>query len=175
MLAHWKGSYDNPRHNIKKQRHHFADKSLYSESYGFSSSHVQMWELVHKEEWKAKNWCFQIGEVLSNWRRLLRVPWTARRWNQSILKVINPEYSLEGLLLKLKLQYFTWADSLKKNLMLGKIEDKKRNYLPIQWIWIWANSRRQWRTEEHGMLQSMRSQRITHDLGTEQNQQSRVK
>ena len=60
-----------------------------------------------------------FGDVLSNWRRLLRVPWTAR-WNQSILKEINPEYSLEGLLLKLKLQYFSLADSLEKNLMLGK-------------------------------------------------------
>ena len=69
-------------------------------------------------------------------RTLLRVPWTARRSKQSTLKEINPEYSLEGLLLKLKLQYFSRADSLEKNLMLGKIEDKKRNYLPIQWIWI---------------------------------------
>ena len=67
-----------------------------------------------------------FGEVLSNWRRLLRVPWTARRWNLSILKEISPEYSLEGLLLKLKLQYFSLADSLEKNLMLGKIKDKKR-------------------------------------------------
>ena len=64
------------------------------------------------------------------WRRLLRVPWTARRSNQSILKEISPEYSLEGLMLKLKLQYFGHlmqrTDSLKKTLMLGKIEDRKR-------------------------------------------------
>ena len=106
-------------------RHHFADKSPYSQSYGFSSIHVQVWELGHKG-WAQKNVCFQIVVL----ERLWRVLWTARRWNQSILKEINPEYSLEGLMLKLKLQYLDhliWrADSLEKTLMLGKIEGKKR-------------------------------------------------
>ena len=72
---------------------------------------------------------FDAFELLC-WRRLLRVPWTARRSNQSILKVINPEYSLEGLMLKLKLQYFgnlmRRADSLEKTLMLGKTEGRRR-------------------------------------------------
>ena len=86
---------------IKKQRHHFAHKHLYSQNYGFSSSHVRMWELGHKEDWVLKNWYFELW----CWRRPLRVPWTARRSNQSILREINPEYSLEGLMLKLKLQY----------------------------------------------------------------------
>ena len=85
---------------IKKKRYHVADKDPYSQSYGFSSNHVQMWELDHKEGWAPKRLCFQIV----GWRRLLRVPWTSRRSNQSILKEINPEYSLEGLMLKLKLQ-----------------------------------------------------------------------
>ena len=71
-----------------------------------------------------------VAFELWNWRRLLRVPWTARRSNQSILKEINPEYSLEGLMLKLKLQYFGHlmrrADSLDKTLMLGKVEGRKR-------------------------------------------------
>ena len=58
MLDPWKKSYDKPRQRIKKQRHHFADKGLYSQSYGFSSSHVQMWQLDHKEGWVPKNWCF---------------------------------------------------------------------------------------------------------------------
>ena len=58
MLAPWKKSYDQPRQHIKKQRHHFASKSLYSQSYGVSTSHVQMWELDHKEGWLLKNWCF---------------------------------------------------------------------------------------------------------------------
>ena len=60
MLAHWKESYDKPRQCIKKQRHHFADKGPYSESYDFSNSHIWMWELDHKEGWVPKNWCFQI-------------------------------------------------------------------------------------------------------------------
>ena len=73
-----------------------------SQSYGFSNSHVCMWELDHKESWASNNWCFWMVE----WRRLLRVLWTTRRSNQSILKEISHEYSLEGLMLKLELQYF---------------------------------------------------------------------
>ena len=85
-----------------------------------------MWELNHKESWALKNWCF-CTVVL---RRLLRVLWTARRSNQSILKEINLEYSLEGLMLKLRLQYFGYLmrriDSLEKTLMLGKTEGRRR-------------------------------------------------
>ena len=113
-FAPWKKSYDQPRQHIKKQRHYFVNKGPSSQSYGLSSSHVQMWELDYKESWGPKNWCFE----LCCWRRLLRIPWTARRSNQSILKEISPEYSLEGLMLKLKLQYFghlMWrADSWKR-------------------------------------------------------------
>ena len=91
---------------IKKHKHHFANKGPCSQSYGFSSSHVWIWELDHKESWKTKIDAFELW----CWRRLLRVPWTAWRPNQSILKEINPEYSLEGLVLKLKLQYLgTWC------------------------------------------------------------------
>ena len=85
-----------------------------------------MWELDYKGSWALKNWCFELW----CWRRLLTVPWTARRSNQSILKEISPECSSEGLMLKLKLQYFGHlmqrAHSLEKTLMLGKIEDKRR-------------------------------------------------
>ena len=112
--------YDQPRQHIKKQRHHFASKGPYSQSYGFSSSYVWMWELDHNEGFALKNWCFWIR----CWRRLLRVSWTARRSNQLILKETNPEYSLEGLMLKLKFQYFGHlmrrADSLEKNPDDGK-------------------------------------------------------
>ena len=89
-----------PRQCIAKQRHHFANKGLYSQSYGFSNSHVCMWVLDHKE---GPIWYFQIVVL----EKTLWVSWTAKspRSNQSILKEINPEYSLEGLLLKLKLQY----------------------------------------------------------------------
>ena len=127
MLTPWKKSYDQPRQHIKKQRHYFANKGLESQSYGFSSSHVCMWELDSKESWAPKNWCFW---TIWCWRRLLRVPWTARRSNQSILKEISPEYSLEGLMLKLKRQYFghlMWrADSFENTLMLEKIEGVRR-------------------------------------------------
>ena len=118
--------YDQPRQHIKRQRHYFANKGLPSRSYGFSNSHAWMWELDYKESWVPKNWRFWTW----CWRRLLRVPWMARRSNQSILKEISPEYSLEGLMLKVKLQYFghlMWkTDSLEKTLMLGKIEDRRR-------------------------------------------------
>ena len=127
MLTPWKKNYDKPRKYIKKQRHYFANKGPSSHSYGFSSSHVWMWELDCEESWALKKlmllelWC---------WRILLRVPWTARRSNQSILKEINSEYSLEALMLKLKFQYFghlMWrTDSLEKTLMLGKIEGRRR-------------------------------------------------
>ena len=89
-------------------------------------SHKSNPELDYKESWAPKNDAFELW----CWRRLLRVPWTARRLNQSILKEINPKYSLEGLVLKLKLQYFDnlmcRTDSLEKTLMLGKIEGRRR-------------------------------------------------
>ena len=92
------------------------------------------------ESWtikKAEHWRIDAFE-LSCWRRLLRVPWTARRSNQSILKEISPEYSLEGLLLKLKLQYFGYlmwrVDSLEKTLMLGKIEGRRRGQQRMRWL-----------------------------------------
>ena len=88
MLAPWKKSCDKPRQHIKKQRHHFANRYPSSLSYGFSRSHVWMWELNYKESWAPKNWCF--GKLWC-WRRLLRVLWIARRFNQSILKESESE------------------------------------------------------------------------------------
>ena len=93
-FASWKESYDKPRQHSKKQRHH-CRQSPDSQSYGFSSSHEQMWEL-DKEGWAPKIDAFKLW----CWRRLLRVPWTARRSKQSILKEINPQYSLQGLMLE---------------------------------------------------------------------------
>ena len=99
IKAPWKKNNDKPRQCIKKQRHYFAYKGSYIESYDFSSSHVWMWELDHKDSWAPKNWCF--WSVLLE--KTLWVPWTARKSNQSTLKEIIPEYALEGLMLKLKL------------------------------------------------------------------------
>ena len=114
------------------------------------------------------------------WRRLLRVPWTARRSNQSILKEISPGYSLKGLMLKLKLQYFGHlmqrTDSFEKTLMLGKIESEregdKRGWdgwmaSLTQWTWVWVSSSSWWWTGKPGMLQSMGSQRVGHNWATE--------
>ena len=102
---------------LKSRDNHFSNKVLHSQSYSFSSSHVQMWEIDHKECWALKNWCF--------WTMVLRVPCTARRSNQSVLKEINPEYSLEGMMLELKCLHFGHlmhrANSLEKILILGKI------------------------------------------------------
>ena len=110
------------RKHIKKQRHHFADKGPYSQSYGFSNSPVCMWELNHKEGWALKNWCF--------WTVVLeKTPESPLDYiqgdkNQLVLKEINPEYSLEGLMLKLKLQYF--GHLIQKTLMMEKIEGRRR-------------------------------------------------
>ena len=108
------------------------------------------------------------------WRRLLRVPWTAKRSNQSIVKEISPEYSLEGLMLKLKLQYFSHliqrTDSLEKTLTLGRLkaggEADDRGWdgwvaSPTRWTWVWAGSGSWWWTGRPGVLQSMGSQRAT--------------
>ena len=100
-LAPWKKTYDQPRQHIKKQRHYFANKGLSSQSYGFSSSHIRMQDWTIKKVEHQRIDAFELWW----WRRLLRVPWTARRSNQSILKEISPEYSLEELMLRLKLQY----------------------------------------------------------------------
>ena len=141
MLTPWKESYDQPRQHIKKQRHYFVNKCLSSQGYGFSNSHIWMWDLYYKAERRKFDafalWC---------WRRLLRVPWTARRSNQSILKEISPECSLEGLMLKLKLQYFGHlmrrADSLEKTLMLGKIEGRRRRrQQKVRWLDGFTNSK----------------------------------
>ena len=114
------------------------------------------------------------------WRRLLRVPWTARRSNQSILKKISPGCSLEGLMLKLKLQYFGHlmqrADSFEKTLMLGKIEGRRDDRgrdgwmaSSTRWTWVWVDSRSWWWIGRPAVLWFMGSQRVRQDWETELN------
>ena len=136
-----------------------------------------MWETIKKADHRRIDafelWCC---------KRLLRVPWTARRYNQSTLKEISPEYSLEGLMLKLKLQYFGHlmrrADSLEKTLMLVglKVGGEGDNRggdgwmaSPTQWTWVWVDSGNWWWTGRTGVLWFMGSQRVGHDWATELN------
>ena len=117
------------------QRHYFVYKGLSSQGYGFSNGHVWKWKLGYKESWEPKNWCFWIIVL----EETLEIPWTARRANQSILHEINPEYSWEGLMLKLMLQsvvHLAWrADSLENTLMLGKIEGRRRRgWQRMRWL-----------------------------------------
>ena len=152
------------------------NKGSYSQNYGFSSNHVQIWALDHKEGWGPKNWCFWTVVL----EKTLESPWTAWRSNQSILKKINPEYSLEGLTVKLKLQYFGHllgrANSLEMTLMLRKIEGKRRrgwqsmrwlesitNSMNMNWSQLWqtVEDRGAWHAAVHGVI------RVGHDLVTE--------
>ena len=128
-------SYDKPRQHIKKQRHYFSDKGPSGQSYGFSSSHIWMWELDYKESWALKNWFFWTVAL-----KTLRVPWTSRRSNQSILKEISPGISLEEMMLKLT----------------------EKAMAPHSSTLAWKNPR----TEEPGRLQSMGLHRVGHDWAT---------
>ena len=134
---------------------------------------VGLWEVEHRRIDAFELWC---------WRRLLRVPWTARRSNQSILKEISPRCSLEGLMLKLKLQYFGHlmqrVDSLEKTLMLGGIGDRRRKGRQrmrcwmaslTRWTWVWVNSGSWWWTGRPGVQRFMGSQRVRHNWATELN------
>ena len=176
MLAPWKKNYDKLRKCIKKQRHYFANNGSYSQSYGLPvvMYGCESWNInkaEHQSIGAFEPWC---------WRRLLWVPWTARRSNKSILKEISPEYSLEGLMLKLKLQYWCkelthwkrpwWWERLRAG---GEGGDRGWDgwmALLTQWTWVWAKSGRWWRTEKPGVLQFMGSQRVAHDLANEQQQ-----
>ena len=144
-------------------------RDIICQGYVFSIDLLWMWELNCKEIWTRRIDAFQ----LQCWRRLLRVAWTARRSNQSILKEISPGFSLEGLMLKLKLQYFghmMWrTDSFEKTLMLGKIEGRQRRgdrewdgwmASLTQWTWVWVISWSWRRTGRPGVLQSTESQEL---------------
>ena len=120
---------------MKKQRHYFANNGPSRQSYGFSSSHVWMWELDYKESRAPKNWCFWTAVL----EKTLESPLTARRSNQSIVKEISPGYSSERLMLKLKHQSFGHlirrTNSIEKTLMLGKIEGRRRRgRQKVRWL-----------------------------------------
>ena len=141
------------------------------------SEFIQSLKIKDSMDHKAERWRMDAFELWW-WRRLLRVPWTARRSNQSILKEISPGCSLEGLMLKLKLQYsghlMRRTDSLEKTLMLGKTGGKGNHRgwdswmaTPTRWTWVWASSGSWWWTGRPGVQPSMGSQRVGHDGATE--------
>ena len=180
MLAPWKKSYDQPRQHIKKQRHHFANKGPSSQSYGFSSSHVWMWELDHKEGWALKNWCFwtvvleKTHECPLDSKEIKPVnlkgnqPWvfTGRTDAEAEAPILWPPHEKSQLIGK-------DLDAGKDWRQKGQQRMRWLDSIRTQWTWAWANSRRQWRTREPGVLQSVRSQRVRHDLATEQQPQGK--
>jgi len=179
MLALWKKSYDQPRQHIKKQRHYFANKGPSSQSYGFSSGHVWMWELDHKEGWAPKNWCFWtvvLEKTLESPLDCKDIQPVHPKGNQSWIFIGRTDVEAETPNI-----LATWCEDLThlkrpwcgERLKAGGEGDDRgwdgRMASPTQWTWVWVSSGSWWWTGRPGVLQSMGSQRVRHNRVTELN------
>ena len=174
-------TYGQPRQHIKKQRHYFASKGPCSQIYGFSSSHVWMWELNYKESWALKNWCFWIVmlKTLESPLDCKEIKPVNHKGNQSWIFIGRTDAEAEAEALVLR-------PSDVKSWLIGKYPDTGKDWRqgddrgrdgwmasPTQWTWVWANSERWWRTGKPGMLQSLGSQRVGQNWATEQHTRRR--
>ena len=178
MLAPWKKSYNKARQHIKKQRHYFANKSLCSQSYYFSSSHVRMWELGHKENWVLKNWCFWTVVLETTLEILLDC-----KEIQAVNPKGDPSWVFFGRTDAKAETLILWPPQAKRWLIgkdsdagrdwgqeeNGKTENEMAGLSPTRWTWVWVNSGRWWWTGRPGMLQFMGLQRVGHNWATELN------
>ena len=176
-LAPWKKSYDQTRQHIKKQKHYFANKGPRSQSYGFSSSRIWIWELDYKESWAPKNWCFWTVV----WEKTLESPLDCKE-----IQPVNPKSVLN-------IHWKDWCWSWNSHTLATWLEELthlKRPRCwerlraggegddrgwdswmasPTRWTWVWVDSGSWWRTGRPGVLQFMGSQRVRHDWETELN------
>ena len=178
MLAPWRKSYDQPRQHIKKQTHYFTNKGPSSQSYGFSSSHVWMWELVYKESWALKNWCFWtmvLEKTLENVLDCKEIWPVNPKGNQSWIFIGRTDAEAETPVF--------WPPDAK-NWLIGKDPDAGKNWRQEKKGWqrlSWLDSitdsmdmslgklRDWWWTGKPGMLQPMELQKVRHDWVTELN------
>ena len=179
MLTPWKESYDQPRQHIKKQRHYFANRGLSSQSYGFSSTHVWMWELDYKESWALKNWCFWtvvLEETLESPLDCKEIQPVHPKGDQFWVFIGRTDVEAETLVL--------WPPDAKSWLICKKTwcwerlkaggEGDNRGWdgwmaSPTQWTWVWLGSGSWWWTGKPGVLWFMGLQRVGHDWTTKLN------
>ena len=177
MLTPWRKSYDQPRQYIKKQRHYFANKGPSSQGYGFSSSHVWMWELDYKESWAQKNWCFWtvvLEKTLKNPLDCKEIQPVHPKGNQSWIFIGRTDVEAETPIL--------WPPDAE-NWLIGRDPDAGKDWRQEEkgtirgwdgwmaslmwWTWVWVNSGSWWWTGRPGMLQSMGLQSVRHDWATD--------
>ena len=181
MLAPWKKSYDHPGQHIKKQRHYFANKCHSSQNYGFSSSHIWMWELDYKESWAPKNWCFWtvvLEKTLVSPLDCKEIQPVNPKGNQSWIFIGRPDAEVETPIFHppeaenwlITKRSWCWA------MLKGGGEGDNRGWdgwmaSLTQWTWVWANSGSWWLTGKSALLQLRGSQRVGHNWVTEPQQQ----